>query len=76
MLAVLKHPLKGARGQVMKSSKANLDEEIPEPFFLANPSHCVKVVAKDIFPWSTKVGLSDVGAPKQILSDSRKIGGT
>ena len=29
--AVLKHTYKGARGQVLKSAKGKLDEEIPEP---------------------------------------------
>ena len=29
MQAVLKHPSKGARGQVLKSSKGKLDKEIP-----------------------------------------------
>ena len=49
MLAVLKHHSKGARGQVLKSSKVKLHEYIPEPSFLAYPSHLVKVVAKQIF---------------------------
>ena len=49
MRAVLKHPSKGARGQVMKSSKGKFDEEIPDPYFLAGSSHRVKVVAKHIF---------------------------
>ena len=49
MRAVLKHPSKGARGQVLKSSKGNLREDIPEPSFLADPSPRVKVVAKHIF---------------------------
>ena len=48
MQAVLKHPLIGVRGQVLKSSKGKLDEEIPEPSFLADPYHRVKVVAKHI----------------------------
>ena len=60
----------------MKKFKGKLDEEIPEPSFLADPSHRVKFVAKHIFPSSTKVGLIYVGAPKQMLSESRKIGGT
>ena len=47
--AVLKHTPKGAQGQVLKSSKGKLDEEIPEPSFLADPCHRVKVVAKHIF---------------------------
>ena len=47
--AVIKHPPKGARGQVLKSSKGKLHTEIPEPSFLADPSHRVKVVAKHIF---------------------------
>ena len=49
MRAVLKHPSKGARGQVLKSSKGKLHEDIPEQSFLADPSHRVKVVAKHIF---------------------------
>ena len=49
MRAVLKHPFKGARGQVLKSPKGKLDEEIPKPSFLADPSHNVKVVAEHIF---------------------------
>ena len=49
MRAVLKHPSIGVRGQVLKTSKVKLDEEIIEPSFLAYPSHCVKVVAKQIF---------------------------
>ena len=49
MRAVFKHPSKGARGRFLKSSKGKLDEEIQEPYFLADPSHRVKVVAKHIF---------------------------
>ena len=49
MRAVLKHPSKGARGQVLKSSKGKLHEDFPEPSFLAEPSHHVKVVTKHIF---------------------------
>ena len=48
MQAVLKHSSKGARGQFLKSSKGKLDEEIPEPYFLADTYHHVKVVAKHI----------------------------
>ena len=47
--AVLKHPSKCARGQVLKSLKGKLHEDIPEPSFLADPSHCVKVFANHIF---------------------------
>ena len=49
MRAVLKHPLIGVRGQVLKTSKGKLDEEIPEPSFLVDSSHRVKVVANHIF---------------------------
>ena len=73
--AVLKHPSKGAQGQVLNSSKVKLDEETPDPSSLADPSHHAKVVAKHTFPSSMKVGLSDVDAPKKMLSDPRKIGG-
>ena len=76
MGAVLKNPSKGARGQVMKSSKGKLDDEIPDPPFLADPYHRVKAVDKHIFPSSTKVGISNVGASKHVLYDSRNIGGT
>ena len=47
--AVLNRPSKGSRGQVLKSSKGKLHEDIPEPSFLADPSHRVKVVTKHIF---------------------------
>ena len=35
--------------QVLKSSKGELDKEIPVPSFVADPSHNVKVVSKQIF---------------------------
>ena len=76
MQAVLNHPPKVAQGQFLKSSKVKLDEVIPEPYFLADTFHHVKVVAKHIFPPSTKVGLSDVDEPEKIISYSRNIGGT
>ena len=47
--AVLDHTLIVVRVRVLKTSKVKLDEEIPEPSFLADPSHRVKVVAKHIF---------------------------
>ena len=49
MRDVLKHPSKVSRGQVLKSPKGKIHEDIPEPSFLADPSHCVKVVAKHFF---------------------------
>ena len=49
MQAVIKHPSKVARGQVLKSSKGNLCEDISDTSSLADPSHRVKVVAKHIF---------------------------
>ena len=55
MRAVLKHPSKGARGQVLKSSKGKFHEDIPEPSFLADSSHRVKVVAKHIFSIVNKI---------------------
>ena len=48
MRAVLKHQIIGVRGQVLKTSKGKLDVQIPEPSFLADPSHRIKVVAKHI----------------------------
>ena len=49
MQAMLKHPIFGVRGQVLKTSKGKLDVQIPETSFLADPSHRIKVVAKHIF---------------------------
>ena len=49
MRAVIKHPSKGARGQVLKSSKGKLHTDIPELSLLTDPSHHVKVVTKHIF---------------------------
>ena len=49
MQSVLKHPSIGVRGQVMKTSKGKIDEEISEPSFLAYPSHRLNVVAKHVF---------------------------
>ena len=49
MRAVIKHPSICVRGQVLKSSKGKIDEEIPDPSFLADPSHRMKVVANHIF---------------------------
>ena len=46
---MIKNPSKGTRGQDMKSPKEKLDEEIPEPSFLADNCHPVKVVAMNIF---------------------------
>ena len=49
MRAVLKNPIIGVRGQVLKTSKGKLDVQILEPFFLEDPSHHIKIVAKHIF---------------------------
>ena len=37
MRAVLKHPIVGVRGQVLKTLKGKLDVQIPEPSFLTDP---------------------------------------
>ena len=47
--SVLKHPSRGARGQVMNSSKGKLYEYISVPFLLADPSYRTKFVYKHIF---------------------------
>ena len=49
MRSMLKHTPIGARGHVMKTPKVKLDEEIAEPYFIEDPSHHMKVVAKHIF---------------------------
>ena len=73
MRAFLKHPLIYVWSQVLKTSKVKLDEEIIEPSFLAYPSHCVKVVAKHILSVVNEKRIGDVGATKQMLSESRNI---
>ena len=64
MRAVLKHPSIGVRGQVMKLSKVKLDEEIPEPSFLADTYHRVKVAAKHIFSIVKKSRAQQCGCTK------------
>ena len=64
MQAVLKHISKGERGQVLNSSKGKIDEEIPDPSFLADPSHCMKVVAKHIFSIVNKIRAQRCGCTK------------
>ena len=49
MRPVLKHLSIGAQGQIMNTPKGKLDEEIPEPYFLIDPSPHFKVVAKHTF---------------------------
>ena len=46
---MLEHPSICAQGQVIKSSKEKLGNEMPVPSFLVYPSHQVKVFAKHIF---------------------------
>ena len=64
MQAVLKYPLIGVWGQVLKSYKIKIDEEISEPSFLADPSHHVKVVAKHIFSFVNKGSAPRFGCTK------------
>ena len=49
MKECLKHRKLKADGKQYKSDKGRLDVHIPEPLFLADPSHRVKVVAKACF---------------------------
>ena len=49
MRAVLKLPLIGVQGQVMKIYKGKVYEEIPGPSFIADPSHRMRVVPNHIF---------------------------
>ena len=72
MQAVLKHPLIGVRGQVLKTSKVKLDEETPEPSFLADPSHRVKVVAKHIFSIVKKRSAQKFGCTKAVALQLKK----
>ena len=76
MQAELKHPYKGARGQVLKSSKGKLHTYIPDPSFLADTSHRVKIVAKHIFSIVKKSRDLRCGCTKADALVSKKIGGT
>ena len=70
MQAILKHNLIGVRGQVLKTSKGKLDEEIPEPSFLADPSHHVKVLCNHILSIVNRSRAQQLGCTK---SDSLQI---
>ena len=61
ILAVIKHPYKGAQGQFLKSSKGKNDEEITEPSLLADPYHHIKIVSKHIFPIVNKTKAQQCG---------------
>ena len=76
MQAVLKHPSKGAQGQVLKSSKGELHTEIPDPYFLADPSHHVKVVAKHIFSIVNEIRDLRCGCTKADALRLKKYWGT
>ena len=64
MRAVLKHPSKVDRGQVLKSSKGKIYEEIPVPYLLTYTPHRMKVVAKHIFSITKKSGDQPYGCTK------------
>ena len=64
MRSVIKHPSIGVQGQVLKSYKGKLDEEIPEPSFLADPSHRAKFLAKHIFSIVNKSRAQRYGCTK------------
>ena len=48
MQALLKHPSIVIQGQFLKSSNGKIDEELPDPSFLSDPSQRQKVVANHI----------------------------
>ena len=73
--AVLKHTLIGVRGQVLKTSKGKLDEEILDSSFLADPSHHVKVVAKHIFSIVSKSRAQRCGCTKADALQIKKYWG-
>ena len=75
MRAVLKHPLIGVQGQVLKTSKVKIDEEISEPYFLADPFHRVKVVAKHIFSIVNERSAQRFGCTKAVALQLKKYWG-
>ena len=64
MRAVIKHSYKGVQGQVLKSSKGKLNEEIPEPSFLTDPPHHMKVFSKHIFSILIEIRAQRCGCTK------------
>ena len=64
MRGVLNHPLICVQVEVLKTSKRKLDEEIPEPSFLSDSPHCVKVVDKHIFSIVNKSRSQQCGCTK------------
>ena len=75
MRVVLKNPPKGAQGKVMKSSKGKRDEEIPEPSFLVDPSHSVKVVTKHISSIVNEIRAQRCGCTKADALQLKKYWG-
>ena len=72
MQAVLKHPYIGARGLVLNSSKGKIDEKIPDPSFLEDPSHRVKVLAKHIFSMASESEVQRCGCTKSYALRRKK----
>ena len=64
MQVVINNPFIVVRVLVMSSSNGKLDEEIPGPSLLADPSHCVKVVVKHIFSIVNKSRAHQCGGTK------------
>ena len=74
--SMLKNTSIGVRGQVLNTYKGKLDEEILEPSFIADPSHCVKVVAKHIFSIVNKIRAQRCGCTKADALQLKKDWGT
>ena len=72
---MIKHPSRGARGQLIKSPKGELDEEIPFTSFLVDTSYRIKVVTKHIFSIAKDGKAQRCRCTKHVLSDSIRIGG-
>ena len=64
MRAVIKHPSIGVQGQFLKTYKGKIDEEIPEPSFIADTSHHMKCLAKQIFSIVNKFRAQQCGCTK------------
>ena len=59
----------------MNSSKGKPDEETPDPSFLADPYHCVKVVYKHIFFIVNKIRAQGCGCTKADALQLKKYWG-
>ena len=76
MRAVLKHLIMVSEVKFLRNRKGNLMSKSQSLPFLQIPPIALSLWPSTSFTSSMIVRLRDVGAPEQMLSDSKKFGGT